>query len=416
MTQSATMSPGRGQGTCSDMALSRLIRPMSVETFLGTVREQTWLHACPVGESNGSGRFDHLVSVADLDHLLTVVHAAGLGNTDAVRVSRGGEPVPAWEWLRQRPDGYTELDVRRLLSLHRNGATIVLNGLQRCIGPVDQLCGDLAAFFGVQVLANAYLTPAGGQGFPPHPDNHDVFLLQIAGSKRWRLYDSPVPLTLTEPDRPHRPTAPPQHELVLRTGDVLYIPRGLVHEGLAMPEDASVHLTLGVHPYTWAQLIIDLVAELREDDEHFRRSVAPRLGDVDSDDGLEATLSDLLGRLCDPMRVRQLRQRRAARSLQPGRTGLQGRLADLLRPPTIDSHTPLQPVEPDAELLRSGDEVILTTSEKMLTFPAFVEPHLDALLTGRATCAAELGSGLDPAGRLTLVRRLVREGVLELRR
>jgi hypothetical protein len=389
---------------------------MSVEKFLGTVWEQTWLHATPVDDPSRSNQFDDLVSVADLDHVLTVVHAAGLRNEDAVRVSRGGEPVSPQEWVGQRPDGYTELDVRRLLSLHRNGATIVLNGVQRCIGPVDRLCGALSAFFGVQAIANAYLTPPGGQGFPPHPDNHDVFLLQVAGAKRWRLYGSPVPLTLTEPDRRYRPTAPPEHELVLQTGDVLYLPRGLVHEGVAMPGQASVHLTIGVHPYTWAQLLTDLISELREEDEDLRRSVAPRLGDLDADDGLDATLAELLGRLRDPGRVRRVRESRAARSLLPGRTGLQGRLEQLLCPPTIGPLTPVEVVEPNAELCRTGEEVTLTTSEKVLTFPAFVEQQLVALLGGSAGCAAELGTGLDTAGRLTLVRRLVREGVLAPRR
>lgn len=413
------MTPSLAAGLPIDAdnsALGRLIRPMSTGKFLGTVWERTWLHASRADDPSRSDHFDDLVSVADLDHVLTVVHAAGLRNEDALRVSRGGEPVSPREWVLQRSDGTTELDVRRLLSLHRNGATIVINGVQRCIGPVDRLCGELSAFFGVQVIANAYLTPPGGQGFPPHPDNHDVFLLQVAGAKRWLLYGSPVPLTLTEPYEPHTPTAPPEHELVLRAGEVLYLPRGLVHEGEATPGEASVHLTIGVHAYTWAQLLTDLIAELREEDEDLRRSVAPRLGDLDADDGLDATLTDLVGRLRDPERVRRIRERRAARSMQPGRTGLQGRLADLLYPPAIEPFTSVEAVESDAELCLAGDDVTVTTSEKVLTFPAFVEPQLRALLNGSAGCAAELGTGLDAAARLTLVRRLVREGVLDLRR
>jgi len=400
----------------SEAALSRLIRPMPVEKFLNGVWERTWLHARLADDPGRPDQFDDLVSVAELDHVLTVVHGAGLRNEDAVRVSRGGEAVSPAEWVLHRSDGSTELDVRRLLSLHREGATIVLHALQRCIGPVDRLCGELSAFFGVQVLANAYLTPPGGQGFPPHPDDHDVFLLQVAGAKRWRLYDSPVPLRLTEPDRPQKPAAPPEHELVLRAGEVLYLPRGLVHEGVAMPGQASVHLTIGVHPYTWAQLLTDVVAELREEDEDLRRSVAPRLGDLDAENGVDATLAELVGRLRDPGRVRRIRARRAATSLLPGRTGMQGRLENLLCPPPIEPHTPVYVIESDAELCRAGAEITLATSEKVLTLPAFVEPQVRALLAGNAQCAADLDGGLDLAGRLTLVRRLVREGVLEPRR
>ena len=35
-----------------------------------------------------------------------------------------------------------------------------------------------------------YITPADAQGFAPHYDDVDVFILQVEGRKLWRLYDS----------------------------------------------------------------------------------------------------------------------------------------------------------------------------------------------------------------------------------
>ena len=393
--------------------LNRLIGPRSIRDFLETVWERTWLHV-PAKESvGGSGNFDDLVTVADLDHVLTVVQAAGLRNEDAVRVSRGGEAVPPTEWTVPRPDGCFELDVHRLLSLYRSGATIVLNGVQRSVSRVDRLCAELSEFFGVQVNANAYLTPAGAQGFPPHPDDHDVYLLQISGAKRWRLYDSPT-LAITQPDRPVRPVTAP-HEVMIRTGEVLYIPRGLVHEGHAVHEEASVHLTVGVHPYTWAQLLTDLVAELRDEDESLRRSVAPRLGSVAENESIEQTLVEVLDRLRDARRVAGICARRSATAGRPGRTWHQGRLEELVHPPVIDARTPVESAEPDTEVRRLDEVVELTTTDKILTFPAFVEPQLRALLAGEARCAADLESTLDPSSCEVLVRRLVKEGVVRTR-
>ena len=52
--------------------------------------------------------------------------------------------------------------------------------------------------FGAMVGANAYLTPSGEQGFAPHYDDIEAFVLQLEGRKRWRVYacpedDGPLP-------------------------------------------------------------------------------------------------------------------------------------------------------------------------------------------------------------------------------
>lgn len=39
--------------------------------------------------------------------------------------------------------------------------------------------------------SNAYLTPPGSQGFAPHYDDIDAFILQLEGRKRWSLYVDP---------------------------------------------------------------------------------------------------------------------------------------------------------------------------------------------------------------------------------
>ena len=51
-----------------------------------------------------------------------------------------------------------------------------------------ELCACLQEHFGFPVGCSAYLTPTSTQGFPPHYDDVEVFVLQLQGSKRWRLY------------------------------------------------------------------------------------------------------------------------------------------------------------------------------------------------------------------------------------
>ena len=77
------------------------------------------------------------------------------------------------------------------------GATLVLQGLHRTWRPIVDFSQALAAELGHPVQVNAYVTPPENTGFSDHYDVHDVFVLQVAGEKRWQI-------------------RPPVHELPLR--------------------------------------------------------------------------------------------------------------------------------------------------------------------------------------------------------
>ena len=112
--------------------------------------------------------------------------------------------------------------------------------------------GSSKQSFGQPVQANAYFTPRGSQGLPVHHDTHDVFCLQVAGRKRWLVYEPALELPLR--NQRYRPElgepGEPVLDLVLEPGDMLYMPRGWLHEALTSDED-SLHLTIGVSVYTW---------------------------------------------------------------------------------------------------------------------------------------------------------------------
>ena len=86
----------------------------------------------------------------------------------------------------------------KLLRLFADGATIVLQGLHRTWEPVLDFTQDLAADLGHPVQVNAYVTPAQNTGFSDHYDVHDVFVLQVAGEKRWRIREPVHPSPLRD--------------------------------------------------------------------------------------------------------------------------------------------------------------------------------------------------------------------------
>lgn len=78
------------------------------------------------------------------------------------------------------------------------------------------------------------MTPKGTQGFAPHYDDIEAFVLQIEGRKRWRVYqplndDSTLPRYSSENFKQSElPT--PMIDVVLEQGDLLYFPRGFIHQ------------------------------------------------------------------------------------------------------------------------------------------------------------------------------------------
>jgi ribosomal protein L16 Arg81 hydroxylase len=93
------------------------------------------------------------------------------------------------------------------------------------------LCRAVEQVFSGHFQTNIYLSPPNAQGFGTHFDSHDVFVLQVAGSKLWTLYDTVVELPLRgqafDKDKHH--PEPPSREIVIRAGDLFYCPRGLFH-------------------------------------------------------------------------------------------------------------------------------------------------------------------------------------------
>ena len=80
----------------------------------------------------------------------------------------------------------------------------------------------------------SYAPDQGGVG--PHTDQYDVFLIQAAGKRRWRLSYQDASCEQLIPDLPLKVLANFQHEeeYLLEAGDMLYLPPGVVHEGVAI--------------------------------------------------------------------------------------------------------------------------------------------------------------------------------------
>ncbi len=253
------------------------------------------------------------VDVLTAEHVDDLLSRRGL-RTPFLRVARGGRTLDGSEFTLGGGVGASvgdQVDDSALLRLFGDGHTLVLQGLHRTHPPVIDLVQDLAAELGHPVQANAYVTPPSNQGFAAHYDVHDVFVLQTAGEKTWRLHHPVHPFPLRDEVWQQRATAveeaaegPADLEVTLRPGDCLYVPRGWLHAATALG-GVSTHLTLGVHVWHRHHLtegLLELAGQALATQEELRRPLRPGVDVTDPEeigDDLEIVRAALLGALAD---------------------------------------------------------------------------------------------------------------------
>ena len=307
----------------------------------------------------------------------------------------------------------------KVLAEFAAGATLVLQGLHRMWPPIQGFAGALSAQLGHPVQVNAYVTPPQNTGFAPHYDVHDVFVLQFAGRKRWRIHEPVLTSPLREqPWHDRKPAVsarcaePPLFDSILESGDTIYLPRGYIHAATSLGE-ISGHLTVGVHPVT-RQLLTDQIFAALGDDEELRRSLplAVDLSDERVLDGeLKATVAALheaIDRL-DPATIARGIGRHLAAQTRPAplRPLEQLSAATLLAP---GDHVHLRPGL-RVNLRVDGAQLLIELPDKTVRATADVLDAARVIASGMAVSAGEL-PGIDVNEGLTLLAQLLRDGVV----
>ena len=361
-------------------------------------RGEHWERRPLVVERDEPGRFDGLLSVADAERL---VESGGL-RFPAFRLVRSNGAIPLRAYasdLPWRPEPLSgTADPGRVAEAFRDGTTIVLQALHHTWPPLARFCRALESELEHPVQANAYYTPRRAQGFAVHHDTHDVLVLQVAGEKRWLVYEPllELPLRTQRWSRELGEPGPPVLDVTLRAGDTLYLPRGWLHEARTSETD-SLHLTIGINVYTWLDALRAAVEELADE-------TAARRG-VPAEPELPR---DLLPRLEERLAPDEVARRRRTRLVETRRPVLDGQLAEVR---SLDAVTLDTPLERRPTVLFDLEGTTLAFEGRRVAFPPHVRPELEAIASSeRPFVARELPGDVDEAGRLVLVRRLVREG------
>ncbi len=382
-----------------------LIHPLPTAEFERDYYEQRLVHI----RREASAYFAELLSVTDLDVVLGT-HAAGHPD---IKLVRGDGDVAPGEYTNDA-GRIQPLEVARHFD---DGATVIFNQLHKRVPALARLCAALRQRFSSRVQTNVYLTPPDAQGFAPHWDTHDVFVLQISGTKHWSIYDTRVRLPLRgQCFERGTPPGDVSDEFELGPGSAVYLPRGLMHSARSTGQ-ASLHVTLGLTAFTWAEFLVESVTAAALEEESLRRNL-PR--EFAREGYPAAERARLFGEKLAVVQSRfdpEVVWRRFTDEVLAADVPL---FTDLLSERLGgDELTPRSRVGRRVGLLTAavteGETCLLRFCGRELRLPGGAWPALQFAATTDEFAVRDLPDCLDAEGKLTLVARLVREGVLQRR-
>jgi len=388
-------------------SFERIIHPVGAASFLGDY----WDRQPLVIERGNPDYYAGVLSLADID---SIVGFGQLKYTQ-LKIARVEHAQPDKVFY---VDGDSTSDTNRLFHSYAQGDTVALNFAQCYWEPAARICSALEDFFHFPAGANVYLTPRNSQGFPPHFDSHDVFVLQVEGTKRWRIYPSrkelPCGMEDTKPI-PREQLVEPPREFELTAGDLLYIPAGYVHE--AHTTDASsIHVTVGVRPYRWTDLLGELLAAASQENSELRRALPAGFMHGQAVGPMADRLAALIGTLAGSARIESGIGRLRERLIERKRPLPDAHFRSLDQVDQIDLDTLVAKREGMlCHVARKPDCVEIAFPGNRMKGPLEVEPAFRFIADSKqAFSVRALPDILSDGSKLVLVKRSIREGLLTI--
>ncbi len=259
--------------------LKDLLAPVAPEDFFRDYWTRRFLHI--PGEP---GKFSGVYS---WDALNTALENHRFDDKRLV-LFHAGKKIEADRYLSDRL-----VNAGKLASELSNGATLIFNGCEEAWPPLRDLCEDLEWLFHHRVLVNLYAGWRTDNGFNVHWDDQDNLILQVAGRKRWKIWNQTRPYPFKEDvvDTSKPPAEEPAWDGILEAGGLLSVPRGAWHVAYPLDEP-SLHLTVTIQNYTGIDLLRWLAEQLKSS-EAARMAIPIMAGPEERARWLEQVKADL---------------------------------------------------------------------------------------------------------------------------
>jgi len=233
-----------------DNAIEWLISPTSVTDFYKDYWEKKPLHL----KRSDPSYYKTLFSTKALEKIIREQRVLYGKNLD----------ITSYDGKRETHNPVGRVFPAVLWDFYNNGCSIRMLNPQTFHNGVWRLCSTLQDHFQNMVGANVYLTPPGTQGFAPHWDDVEVFMLQLERKKHWKIYnprstEETLPRFSSE-NLEQDDVGNPVIEVDLEPGDMIYMPRGTIHQGNCLNEEHSLHITISAYQLnSWTDLFEKLL-------------------------------------------------------------------------------------------------------------------------------------------------------------
>lgn len=407
--------------TTRTFGFERLLHPLTREDFVRDHWERAPLHL----RRQDPGYYQGLMRMADLDHVI----ATGPDQPDfTLALLKDGAITH-----QTGAGGAFRFGVDDVYDAFAKGSTIRVFRIDRHLPALRVLAGDVERHTSCEVNVNVYLTPGRSRGFGRHYDSHDVLILQLAGRKHWKLYEPPADLPMENLAGARRQLfARPLHyqdelpqaalintvarEIVLEPGDLLYLPRGHVHEAYT-GDELSLHLTVGMVAITWHEAVAHALVRHLPEDRLLRTGLPPGFaadgvaaGDLA---GCSEKLTAAVAAALAPDRLAAAVEELAERFVYSRRPLYEGQLEDIGAAEEVGTGTRLRIRPGTADRLREdGGSLYLLFSGRCIKLPARVRSMVEHMQRVREFTVGELPGQLGDESRLLLVQHLLRKGFL----
>lgn len=262
--------------------LADLLAPVSVDDFFATYHGKRPLHIPATPDAPKA-------SLLDWSQFNALLEQASLWNPQTLKLVQNTDPIPPADYCRLVRDQTGESlrpDPAKVSQHLARGASLVAGDVQQLTPDISRLTQVLGRAFSASTQANVYCSFKGVQAFGSHYDLTDVIAVQTEGQKLWRLYqgraDNPTAFPVEGPQVKTYFTqtrGPLLAEIMMKPGDVLYLPRGVYHDALAQ-EGASLHVTYALAPLHGG-ILFKLLEQAAMQHSDFRAYLPP----ADQDDG-----------------------------------------------------------------------------------------------------------------------------------